>query len=409
MKIPNCKGSVSKRNDCEKWIIKYPLGWNAEKNVYDYYQESLPSQPDAILALKDINEFIYFGGAKTKKSITIMRKNKQIEELQGKEEALISFTEFATDYTNLRYEQNQISNRTYEAYLIVIKRIDPYIGHLPLVSIKTKDIDEMYRLMKNPTLNKNPKGKPHSGTTIQKTHAVLSIIFNHAVDYQLIDINPAQKAQKPKNDTKEKEVLTLTQVQNLYARIISTELTSFSIGLLIGLLTGVRLSEMLALTWKDYSKQTLHIHASLERDSQVLKDTKTGEERYISCPSILVDALNKWQAQQKKYFNNTLHLTWSKSAPIVNSRWGTFKTQSNYRRWLTNHRKDYDLPDNFHYHELRHTYVTLLYRDCGVDEKTTRELSGHKSIAFQRYTHTDDEWRRKATNKLNDIIITKNN
>lgn len=56
-------------------------------------------------------------------------------------------------------------------------------------------------------------------------------------------------------------------------------------------------------------------------------------------------------------------------------------------------------------HGLRHTYVTLLNRDCGVDPRTTRSMSGHKSEqAFAVYTHTNEEWQRKAALQLGDII-----
>ncbi len=406
MRIPNCKGSCHKRKDCNKWIIKYPLGWNTEKQVYDYYQESLPSQPDAIVALKDINEFIYFGGTKTKKAITIMRKQKQIDEFKETEESLISFNEFAIDFINSRYEQKQITARTYNDYHAIIKRMKPYIGHLPLNSINTKDIDDMYRQMMNPNNNKNLSKKAYTGATIIRNHSLLCLVFNHAIDYELLTKNPMEKVKKPKNDTKEKEFLSLSQAQSLYSIIMSKNLNSYNIGILIGLFTGVRLSEMLALTWNDYSNQTLHIHASLENEQKILKDTKTGEERYITCPQALTEILDNWKTQQKQHFKNKLHLSWSQSTPIVNSRQGDFILQSSYRGWLRYHKKDYGLPNNFHFHELRHTYITLLCKDCRIDEKTTRVLSGHKSTAFKIYTHTDEEYCRKATDALNNIITS---
>ena len=83
-----------------------------------------------------------------------MRKKKQIEELELKEEALITLEDFALDFANLRLEQNQVSKRTYDDYLTIIKRIHPYIGELPLTSITPRDIDNMYRTMQS-THNKN--------------------------------------------------------------------------------------------------------------------------------------------------------------------------------------------------------------------------------------------------------------
>ena len=228
-----------------------------------------------------------------------MRKKKQIEELETKEEALITLDEFALDYAQMRHEQEQISNRTYNSYLQILRR-----------------------------------------------------------------------------------------------------------GILIGLLTGVRISEMLALTWEDYSKGTLRINKSLERDSQVSKCTKNGEDRYITCPPSLIQILKSWKPIQQTYFKDKLYVDWSRNSPIVNAKWGNYQTQSNFRRWVRFHSEEYNIPDNFYFHKLRHTYVTFLYRNCGVDEETTRKLSGHKSPqAFKGYTHTNDEYKRKATDKL-DAIFT---
>lgn len=49
--------------------------------------------------------------------------------------------------------------------------------------------------------------------------------------------------------------------------------------------------------------------------------------------------------------------------------------------------------------------MTLLNRDCGIDPRTTRSMSGHKSEqAFAIYTHTNEEWQRKAAFQLGSII-----
>ena len=404
--LPNCKGSYTKRSDCSKYLIKFPLGWNQTKGNYDYYHESVDSEPEAILVLKSINEFIYFGGAKTKKSILAMRKKKQIEELETKEEALITLDEFALDYAQMRHEQEQISNRTYDSYLQILHRVKPYIGDLPLCAITTKDIDNMWRTMKSPR-NKNLSGNPYTGATLNKTYTILNTIFNHAIDYELITKNPMTKAQKPKSDTKEKETLTENEARTLFASLTTKPLNPFTVGILIGLLTGVRISEMLALTWEDYSKGTLRINKSLERDSQVSKCTKNGEDRYITCPPSLIQILKSWKPIQQTYFKDKLYIDWSRTSPIVNAKWGNHQTQSNFRRWVRFHSEEYNIPDNFYFHKLRHTYVTFLYRNCGVDEETTRKLSGHKSPqAFKGYTHTNDEYKRKATDKLDSIFTS---
>ena len=54
--LPNCIGSYTKRSNCSKYLIKFPLGWNQSKGNYDYYHESVDSEPEAILVLKSKNQ-----------------------------------------------------------------------------------------------------------------------------------------------------------------------------------------------------------------------------------------------------------------------------------------------------------------------------------------------------------------
>ena len=72
-------------------------------------------------------------------------------------------------------------------------------------------------------------------------------------------------------------------------------------------------------------------------------------------------------------------LRWSETTPIVNSRVGNHTLQQSFEKWFTAEKKKYPVPDGFTIHGLRHTYATLLSRDCGVDARTTRSMTGHKS------------------------------
>ena len=113
---------------------------------------------------------------------------------------------------------------------------------------------------------------------------------------------------------------------------------------------------------------------------------------------------NAWRERQRAWYAGC-GLEWSEDAPIVSSRVGNHTLQRSFGKWFAEARKRYPVPDDFTVHGLRHTFVTFLDRDCQVDTTTTKSMSGHKDeAAFHTYTHTNDEWRRKAAVALGGMI-----
>ena len=86
------------------------------------------------------------------------------------------------------------------------------------------DLDGMYARMRSCD-GDNLVGKPYSGTTVQKMHTFLKMLFNKAIDYDYIEKNieknPCSGTSAPKRDTKEKVALTADQAKALVSAIES--------------------------------------------------------------------------------------------------------------------------------------------------------------------------------------------
>ena len=409
MRVLNCKGSYKEiqHKNSTSYIITIPLGWSDETKRYERYTECMKSAPDAIVAIKEINEYLYFGGLPEKERIAYFRHRKLQQRKTKNLNKYKTFAQVAADFIKQREEQKNVSLRTIDTYKEVIKRINPYIGHVPIQDITTQDIDTMYQEMRS-SGERNLSGKPLSGTTLAKTHSILNLVFASAVNHDIIYKNPAQRVNKPKPDTKEKVCLTVEQAQqifNHYYRIKNDD--AHNIGIFLGLLCGLRLSETLALTWDDYDGEFLYITKSLEKDSKTTKTPKNGESRTVAVPPILAEILDSWKKAQRQYFKS-IELCWTRKVPIVNSLVGSYILQSNFQRWIQIERKNNNLPPFFTYHLLRHTYTTFIYVECGIDEKTTRDLTGHKSAkAFSTYVHSNNEWKAEAVSRLNNLITNQ--
>lgn len=398
-KVPHCKGSYQKRRSGDGWQLKYPLGWSEAKLKYDEYREEFSSEAEAIAALKDINDFIYHGG-----------KPKQIAEHRGKAvvvaKKLPTVEEFAKTFCQIRRDQGKVAARTIDADWDCLSRVIPYLGKISIDEVTPQQIDEMYAAMRRGD-PRNKTNRAYSGTTLQKTHCSLSLLFSKAIDYGYLDKNPCLKVEKPKRDTKEKQCLSAEEANALFAAIVEEPLTAHSVGVLLALCCGTRLSEMLALTWADYNNGFIDINKSQLMEKQETKETKNGEARVVPCPPPLVDVLEEWRAIQKRWYAKN-DLKWSKKCAIVNSSVGNHMLQRSFSKWFTAEVKKYPIPDDFTYHGLRHTFVTLMNRDCAIDDRTTRAMSGHKSNqAFQIYTHTDDAWMREAANRYGAIVAPR--
>ncbi|MGI6535055.1 MAG: tyrosine-type recombinase/integrase [Eggerthellaceae bacterium] len=399
--IPHNKGSFRQRNS-GTWQIRYPLGWNDETKRYEAYQEDFESEAEAVSVLKEINDFVYHGGNRA--NISEYRRNARRKDAKH----IPTVREFAETYCELRAGQMVVSNRTVRTDRECLSRTIPYIGKKRLDQVTSLSIDKMYAEMR--TGGKlNPRGKPYSGTTLRRTHSVLSCMFNKAIDYGFITVNPCDKATIPKNDTPEKSALTPRQAQELFDLIASEPPAALPMGVLLALMCGFRLSEVLALTWDDYDRGLFDVRRSLEKNSQRTKSTKNGEERIVPCPPPLVPLLESWRESQQEWCDE-VGLKWSTGMPIVSSSKGNHVQQARFDRWFAQERKRYPVPEGFGFHGLRHTYVTFLSRDCGMDERTTRDLSGHKSLqAYSVYTHTNDEWKREAARRIGTLVAPNGN
>lgn len=395
-RVPNNKGSYFPRKG-GGFQVKLHLGWSEEEKRYIVYHEDVTTEAEAIFLIKAANDFMYHGG--TAAEIPAWRKGAIAKE----QSARLTVEQFAEDFISLREKQKRVEPRTIESDRQCFERIRPYIGKMALSLVTPHDIDSAYARMRS-NGSDNLNNYAYSGTTLQKTHAFLFMLFSKAVDYDYIQKNPLEKVERPKRDTPEKSALTSEQAQKLFATIANRPLASKPVGVLLCLCCGLRLSEMLALRWKDYKNGAINVTKALAKDKQDYAPTKNGKSRTVPCPPPLVSVLADWRDVQKQWFKEK-GLRWSESAPMVNSRVGNHTLQRTFEKWFSAEKKKYPIPDDFTIHGLRHTYATLLNRDCGVDARTTRSMTGHQSEqAFATYTHTSQEWQQRAARNLGDII-----
>lgn len=194
---------------------------------------------------------------------------------------------------------------------------------------------------------------------------------------------------------------------------------------LVALYTGMRQSEITALTWEDINleKCTININKiakyqkviteNNENEYKILVQTpKTKNSiRKIEFPKELAEKLKQHKKKQKEYKilsggtynkNNLVFCNKKGEYYIGGTIYTAFKIC--LKRINSQIKNKEDKFNNFTFHDLRHTYATRMF-ELKTDPKTVQTLLGHSniSITLNTYTHVMKEVQTEAIEKLNEL------
>ena len=270
------------------------------------------------------------------------------------------------DGANLRLNSKASIKNTVNNHIL------PYIGELRIDSVKPLHIQ---RIMN--------EANKLSNSTSSKVLAAMRSIFNAAVDNNLIAKSPVGITLKaggtptPKKSTLDKEECerVLAEVKNPRAHIFA----------LIGLRTGMRRGEIVALHWADvdFEHHIIHVcHNAVMPDGQptiITDDLKTtAGERDIGMPADLEAELLEW----RKHSSGKLVVSLHNGKPLTKSAFRSL--------WRIIARA---VPNkHFTPHTMRHTYITQLV-ESGVDISLVQYLAGHSDERMTKkvYLHRNKQ------------------
>ena len=194
------------------------------------------------------------------------------------------------------YEQDmrsRLKQNTWEHKAHVIQsKILPYFGDKPMKDIQARDVlswqNELLR-------HRDKNGKPYSETYLKNLHNQLSCIFNHAVRYYDLGVNPAAKAGSiGVKNAKEMNFWTKDEYMQFSEVMMDKPVSFYAFEMLYW--CGIRLGELLALTPEDFDFQNrkLRINKSYQRikGKDVITDPKTKKSnRTIEMPDFLCEEM----------------------------------------------------------------------------------------------------------------------
>lgn len=162
--------------------------------------------------------------------------------------------------------------------------------------------------------------------------------------------------------------------------------------ILLAIYSGMRLSEIQALTWSDinFIKQTVTINKSWNAVKHKFKAAKTSSSnRTIKINRFMLNYLRKLKRQ-------------SKSTMVFRNSFGTIPTSNAVNDVLRHAMSVLNIKrTNFHFHSLRHSHVAILLAH-GIDIYAISKRLGYANTAItsETYAYLIDEYKDKTDNQI---------
>lgn len=228
---------------------------------------------------------------------------------------------------------------------VVFNKLMPFLGNIPVDKITP----QIVRNWQNEVLSYRDKtGNPYSPVYLRTMNKELKCILNYAVTYYNLNENPCKKAGSIGSSSNGKEMLFWTKEE--FDKFVScVEEPGLHEAFLVLYYTGMRVGEMLALTWGDIhlNDRTISITKTYHRfgSDDVITTPKTRRSvRKVPIPPFLCDILNQYK--QRHYKPNEKDRAFHYTKVIMGRKLRAYCPTAGVKR--------------IRVHDLRHSHVSLL-------------------------------------------------
>ena len=296
------------------------------------------------------------------------------------------------------YVKPSLKQRTYTRYAeIVWGHIIPALGEYDIEEITALKLQRYTKEL----LQKGNK-RTRKGLSANSVNGIITVVqtsLKTAFKLGIVKEYAGDRIRRPK--VQEKQVTCFTkQEQRAIEQEIFRRNKPKLYGIIISLYTGIRLGELLALTWSDIDvtrgAMTINKTCYEGRDKtgkyvRITESPKTNSSiREVPVPKQLLMLMKDWKKE-------------SYSKYVVSNGEGGVSLRG-YQKIFERLLNKIKIPHQG-FHALRHTFATRAL-ECGMDVKTLSEILGHKNtnITLNRYVHSLTEHKREMMNRVGRLI-----
>ncbi len=291
----------------------------------------------------------------------------------------------------LTLSRNRVKESTYAKYYNIIENhIKLHLSNFKPQQLNTVAIEEF---------SNNLLCSGLSSKTVRDILTVLRSVLKHC-HRQLGGTMQEVEVLYPKERKKEMRVLSLEE-QTRFTHYLLSDMDEVKFGILLALLTGMRIGEVCALKWQNINleQKVINVSLTMQRIQNInsSSDSKTkisiGEAKSETSKRTIPLTDYATRLCEKMLVANA-------EAYILTGCANRFVEPRSLQYKLGKYTKECKL-ENVHFHCLRHTFATRCV-EVGFEIKSLSEILGHSSakITLDRYVHPSLELKRMNMDKL---------
>lgn len=325
--------------------------------------------------------------ASAKRAVNALRANINSETPRGQLEA-ISFETLTQHYRER--ELSEGSGKTFKTINVIegyLERwVTPRWASYRLKDIKPVVVEEWLRSL------------PLANGSKAKIRNIMHAIFNHAIRWEWHDRNPISMVRQSAKRQRVPTVLNIEQIKALLEHLQEPGKTA----VLLDILTGLRVSELLALKWSDVDFENLEINVTKSIADQHVGPCKTeASQKPVPLDPELAEALLMWRRKSPYPMDDN----WVFASPAKGGKL-PYWSFSIYRTYIKPALKEAKITSKVGWHTFRHSYATIL-KSHGEDVKTVQELMRHanSAVTLNLYAQAVTDIKRSAQSKVARLVF----
>ena len=382
------EGSIFFSKAKGKWIVRVPLR-NSMNGKHERVERTASSKGEAVRLRRDL----------------LNQRDNQLLATGPKQ----TFKEYSQHY--LEYEApSRCKETTINDYDLKLRvYIYPVFGDRPFRDITSNELQEFFIKLH----------KKYATKTVESIRGIMSGIFSAAERHGHIPSNPIKRTRPPQKKQFERPkrhtVWTEEELREVIA--VSTD-TPFQAFIYLASTTGLRLGELLGLTWEDLDFETgaLYVQRTLRLTQDRLTRSNKKYQLVFNTPKT-ADSYRMLQVQPVVLDALTLHKMSQDLLRIeVGAEWADFdlvfpeKTgkpvnpttfRGRYERFLKSNGLRYIAP-----HDIRHTFATTLVAN-NASLQEVQQAMGHHDIKVTKNIYARDipSLGHQAVSKMTQIAF----
>lgn len=264
------------------------------------------------------------------------------------------------------------------------KHVISALGDIPVADLTTARVNAWLREMAD-----GATGPAYSKNTIRLAKKVLAMGLDHALSEKRVRENVAKAAKIPKAATRPTRALSTDEIKAFRK---SAQGDRLECAFLIQLALGLRLGEVLALSWGDIDGDMIHVRHSQHRHGNILiaRGTVKTEHshRTLAIPSAIAEAIETRREAQDDEREKSMGIWRNPDDLIFTNEIGGPVRPETYGRSFRAIRDAAGIK-NITSHGLRHTAASQLV-DAGIPLGVVADLLGHVDMSqlVETYRHS---------------------